>query len=88
MTDTTQPTVATSTCPRCGSHVTIPPEPPVGTWVKDRHGATHYRTENGRWAAAPTGFLAGGIWSAMWEARGPLVKCGPYGCSVSGDETP
>lgn len=53
-------------------------EPPVGTWVKDRFGATHYRRHDG-WAAAPTGFYAGGVWEMMWEARGPLVECAPWG---------
>lgn len=71
------------TCPTCGrdredDYVHVPPEPPVGTWVKDRHGGTHYRTDGG-WAAAPSGFLPGGKWIAMWKARGPLVECGPYG---------
>jgi hypothetical protein len=55
-----------------------PPEPPVGTWVKDRFGATHYRKADG-WAAAPTGFYALGKWQPMWGARGPLVECGPWG---------
>lgn len=69
-----------NTCPNCGyTNGVIPPEPPVGTWVKDRHGGTHYRVDNGRWAAAPTGFYAGGVWADMWTARGPLVVCGPYG---------
>lgn len=61
----------------------IPEEPPVGTWVRDRHGATHVRTTDvdGRtgWAAAPTGFYAYGEWAAMWQARGPLVECPPWG---------
>jgi hypothetical protein len=56
----------------------IPPEPPVGTWVMDRYGATHYRRHDG-WSAAPSGFYAFGIWSAMWEGRGPLVECSPWG---------
>jgi hypothetical protein len=65
-------------CSECGSEKIIPEEPPVGTWVKDRFGGTHYRTKDG-WAAAPTGFYAGGRWAAMWEARGPLVECAPWG---------
>lgn len=72
--------VGVVSCPTCGAdrRVMVPAEPPVGAWVKDKHGAAHYRTTAG-WAAAPTGFYPGGKWSAMWEARGPLVECGPYG---------
>lgn len=68
-------------CPTCHQEVpalTIPVEPPVGTWVKDRHGAASVRNKDG-WAPALTGFYGGGRWEAMWEARGPLVECGPYG---------
>lgn len=66
-------------CPNCGERFNpAPPEPPVGTWVKDKHGASHYRTKEG-WAAGPWGWYAGGKWDAMWRARGPLVECGPYG---------
>lgn len=68
-------------CEECGSDRIIPAEPPVGTWVKDRHGATHYHNEEG-WGAAPQGFYSGGRWDAMWVARGPLVECGPYGAST------
>lgn len=74
-------------CPTCGAYgyipLSAPPEPPVGTWVKDRYGATHVRTKDsdGRigWAASPTGYCAFGKWEAMWAARGPLVECGPWG---------
>lgn len=58
--------------------VSLNNEPPVGSWVMDRFGATHYRTEHG-WAAAPTGFVPAGRWQAMWEHRGPLTLCGPWG---------
>lgn len=54
-------------------------QPLIGSWVKDRFGAAHYRCDNGNWAAAPTGFYAFGKWESMWKARGPLVECGPYG---------
>lgn len=76
-----------ASCPCCGYEYpdpyrepepAAPPEPPVGTWVKDRHGAVHYRKEDG-WAPAPTGFYAFGKWTAMWASRGPLVECGPWG---------
>lgn len=87
--------MSTHTCPECG-HVeeidweqvdaarkAIPPEPPVGTWVKDRFGGTHVRIKdsdgNVGWSCSPTGFYAFGKWEAMWEARGPLVECGPWG---------
>jgi hypothetical protein len=69
----------------CSVHRVIPPapaEPEVGTWVKDRFGAVHYRNQEG-WAASPTGFHGFGKWEAMWEARGPLVECGPWGASLT-----
>lgn len=68
-------------CPTCRRPFTehdVPPEPPVGTWVKDRHGASHYRRDDG-WAHAPIGWAPYGRWEAMWRARGPLLACGPYG---------
>lgn len=64
------------TCPKCG-YTSPPPEPPVGTWVKDKYGATHEHAKDG-WRAGP-GFMAAGKWEAMWNARGPLVECGAYG---------
>lgn len=54
----------------------IPPEPPVGTWVKDKHGGTSLRYAEG-WGQPGT--MPFGRWEAMWEARGPLVECGPWG---------
>ena len=62
-------------CPTC--QCVPPPEPPVGTWVRDRFGGTTMRHPNGGWA--PPGFLPAARWEAMWEGRGPLVECGPYG---------
>ncbi len=59
-------------------------EPPIGTWVKDRHGGTTMRHENGRWA--PPGSEPFAIWEAMWDARGPLVECGPWGRALPGEE--
>ena len=62
-----------------------PPEPPVGTWVKDRHGGTSQRrqwtVENGvqRTGWGQPGFEPFGKWRDMWAARGPLVECGPWG---------
>lgn len=50
----------------------------MGTWVKDRHGGTHYRRSDG-WSSAPEGFYAFGVWEDMWQGRGPLVECGPWG---------
>jgi len=62
---------------------TAPTEPPVDTWVKDRHGATYVRIKDiygtTGWAASPTSTYGGGKWEAMWEARGPLTVCGPWG---------
>lgn len=72
-------------CHACGCEYDIAPtEPPVGTWVRDRFGGTHYRRPDG-WACAPTGFYAFGVWSAMWAARGPLIECGPYGLPMEAD---
>lgn len=51
-----------------------PPEPPVRTLVRDRHGAVHRRYPDGwgpRWGNDMCHF---GVWAAMWEARGPLVE--------------
>lgn len=53
-----------------------PPEPPDGTWVKDRHGGVHHRKGDG-WGQPGCYYF--GRWAAMWEARGPLVECGPWG---------
>lgn len=72
------------TCDNCG-HPTgpVPPEPPVGTWVKDRRGGTSVRvvSSDGRdgWAPAPTGFYPAANWESMWKALGPLVECEPWG---------
>lgn len=79
-------------CPSCGhafhpqACLPVPTEPPVGTWVKDRFGGTHVRIEdsdgNIGWSASPTGFYAFGKWAPMWESRGPLVECGPWGAEL------
>jgi hypothetical protein len=70
-------------CPNCGYPVgPIPSEPPIGTWVRDRHGAVSVRNRDG-WAPAPFGFYGAGQWAAMWQARGPLVECGPYGAEIA-----
>jgi hypothetical protein len=54
--------------------------------VKDRFGSTHVRTVDSDghdgWAAAPTGFYAFGRWAPMWESRGPLTECGPWGADL------
>lgn len=63
----------------------IPPEPPLGTWVKDRYGGYSQRRidADGRDGWGEPGFYSGGVWSAMWKARGPLVECGPWGASLT-----
>lgn len=74
-------------CPECGNRFAPTqeplPEPPLGTWVRDRHGGVSVRIidsyKNDGWAPAPHGFYAGGKWDAMWQARGPLVECPPWG---------
>lgn len=74
-----------TTCPNCGYHLDAqgapPLEPPVGTWVKDRFGAAHMRRRDsdGNIGWGEPGFYSFGKWEAMWEARGPLVECGPWG---------
>lgn len=76
--------MATVECPNCGHTFAIggrpptpiPPEPPIGTWVKDRFGGVSLRYKEG-WGEP--GFWPVGIWEAMWEARGPLVECPPWG---------
>lgn len=69
-------------CPTCGQRTenapgACPPEPPVGTWVRDRFGSLSVRQKGGGWGAP--GIMPFGVWEAMWAARGPLVECGPYG---------
>lgn len=69
-------------CDKCGQHVLaehVPPEPPVGTWMKDRYGAVTYH-QTGGWAQP--GFMPLGVWPKMWEARGPYVECGPWGAPL------
>lgn len=73
-------------CPAC-NHSGPPAamaEPPLGTWVKDRHGAAHQRRidADGRDGWGQPGFYSTGRWEAMWEARGPLVICGPWGADL------
>lgn len=73
--------MSTHRCSNCGhvdeiSSSVVPPEPPEDTWVKDRHGAAHHRKGDG-WGSP--GFYYFGKWEAMWNARGPLVECGPWG---------
>ena len=60
----------------------IAPEPPVGTWVRDRYGGVAQRQPSGGWATPGTEPF--GRWADMWAARGPLVPCGPWGT----DQTP
>jgi hypothetical protein len=53
-------------------------EPPDDTWVRDRHGALSHRW-NGRWGLP--GFYYFGQWEAMWDERGPLEVCKPWGAA-------
>lgn len=69
-------------CPRCGytPGPECPPEPPIGTWVQDRHGGVSKRFTLGDMTGwAPPGCLPLAQWKAMWEARGPLTICAPWG---------
>ncbi|WP_193510433.1 hypothetical protein [Cryobacterium sp. BB736] len=63
---------------QAASPITRENEPPVGTWVRDRHGATSYRQPAG-WGEPGT--VPTGQWKAMWDARGPYVICGPWGAN-------
>ena len=56
-------------------------EPPVGTWVRDKHGTTSYRQMGGGWGQP--GMMPLGRWEAMWDARGPYELCGPWGRALS-----
>ena len=59
-------------------------EPPVGSWVRDKHGATSCRQEDG-WGQP--GMMSFGRWEAMWDARGPYELCGPWGAAPSENTT-
>lgn len=65
-------------CPTCGQVMggMVPPEPPVGTWVRDRFGGSTQRQSAG-WGQP--GMMPFGKWEAMRSHRGPLVECGPWG---------
>jgi hypothetical protein len=74
-----------SACPNCGHRFTpVPPEPPVGTWMRDKFGGVTQRQTDG-WGQP--GMMPFGKWEAMWEARGPYVECEPWGIGT-GDKTP
>lgn len=72
-------------CPNCGhafhpkACTPCPPEPPVGTWMKDRFGGVTQRQKDG-WGAP--GVMPFGRWEGMWDARGPYVECGPWGAEL------
>lgn len=75
-------------CSNCG-HVgqveaVAPPQPPVGTWVKDRFGGTSFHAVQDGWGAP--GLMPFGKWEAMWHARGPLIVCGPWGRPLEEEE--
>lgn len=55
-------------------------EPPPDSWVRDRYGTTYHRNPEGVGWGCP-GFLYGGVWEQMWDARGPFTLCGPWGLS-------
>lgn len=58
----------------------------MGTWVKDRYGAVHQRrTYDGTTGWGEPGTMPFGKWESMWNARGPLVECGPWGRELPSD---
>lgn len=64
------------TCPTCGNPQypgPTPPEPRIGTYIRDRFGGVALRHKNGNWA--PSGCMPLALWDPMWAARGPLVEC-------------
>lgn len=77
----------TTACPRCGHDLPatpIPVEPPIGTWVKDRHGAVSKHFTVGTVAGwSQPGCMPFGQWEAMWTSRGPLTVCGPWGAELT-----
>jgi hypothetical protein len=80
-----------SRCPACHAALpshscpgSVPPEPPIGTWMKDRYGGASVRNADG-WAPATFGFYGTGKWESMWAHRGPYVPCGPYGRELPED---
>lgn len=77
------------TCPNCGhafhpkACAPCPPEPPVGTWMKDRFGGTtQRRVYQGHDGWGQPGVWNFGVWESMWAARGPYVECGPWGADL------
>lgn len=71
-------------CPKCGyseAPPEAPPEPPLGTWVRDRFGGISQRRidSDGQDGWGLPGFYSGGKWEMFWNARGPLVECPPWG---------
>jgi hypothetical protein len=67
-------------CPNCGFAPTPPPEPSLGTWMRDQHGevlAPHRCRRERRLGDA--GLLLRRVWDAHWAAHGPLIECGPWG---------
>ena len=77
--------MSTERCPTCRRPYKpedVPPEPPVGTWIRDRFGGTSMRQEGG-WGQP--GVMPFGQWAAMWRARGPLLECGPWGREAVSD---
>lgn len=59
-----------------------PPEPDQGTWTIDRWGGVSQLRGEG-WGEP--GIMPFGKWEVMWEARGPLLECGPWGAPLERD---
>ena len=68
-------------CPNCGFAPTPPPEPSLGTWMRDQHGEVLQRRidADGNDGWGTPGFSSGEVWEAHWAAHGPLIECGPWG---------
>lgn len=70
----------------CDKPEFVPPEPPIGSWVKDKYGIAHYHQSDEGWG--DPGFYATGRWAAMWAARGPMTPCGPGGRDLPSADRP
>ena len=77
-------------CPNCGFEPIPPPEPPLGTWVRDQHGGVSQRRVdadgNDGWGLP--GYYPTGVWEEYWAVHGPLIECGPWGAPLRTTASP
>jgi hypothetical protein len=60
-------------CPNCGFDlvVQVPPQPPIGTTVRDKTGALITRAKDGHWGES--GMVPLASWEPLYRKWGPLV---------------